>query len=578
MKRIILIVVSLVLSMLYPTVTALADNGVVSAQPAHMWKFLPTLNAPWAMAGDERALDTPLAAAGLCRSSPFDTTVAYGSLGTNIDVIIGDVVNNSGFSNLGCTTPQNETTIAINPQNRANLIAGANDYRVCCDFTALNDGTGWAYYSFDGGATWGNVQLPGLTAETGGQGVFKKFDSAGDPVVTFSPDGVAYYANIVFSRVSPASGVAVSTSLDGGRTWSAPNLVSYGNATNFFHDKEWIGATSNGEVVVTWTSFSLGPRGAGFLAATIVGAISNDYGHTWNRQGFPISDPAHPYNQGSQVQFGPDGALYVAYEGATPATGYSTDVQVLARSTDNGQSFQTIELPRVYDDLDCYPIYAGRQTLTDMHFRLNSYPSMSIDQSTGQIAIAWADNQGSGSCGNGGASFSGTTSSQVKLVSGTWPAIGNAAAMAVTSSAPDKIFPAVAASGGVTTVSYYTRDYGIDSVAPVCNVITNAVPSGIAPAPAPRSVCMDYAAKSSIDEFAAQVRLSTESSNPFVQFADGSFIGDYSQITLGSDGIGHAAWTDFRGNPGVTPANQDVMVQTFEVGGGGPAGGGFVIR
>jgi hypothetical protein len=41
---------------------------------------------------------------------------------------------------------------------------------------------------------------------------------------------------------------------------------------------------------------------------------------------------------------------------------------------------------------------------------------------------------------------------------------------------------------------------------------------------------MDYAAKTSSDGFTAQTRLSTESSNPFVQFADGSFIGDYSQV------------------------------------------------
>ena len=54
----------------------------------------------------------------------------------------------------------------------------------------------------------------------------KKFDSAGDPALAFSPDGVAYYANIVFSRVSFASGIVVSSSRDGGRTWSAPNLVA----------------------------------------------------------------------------------------------------------------------------------------------------------------------------------------------------------------------------------------------------------------------------------------------------------------------------------------------------------------
>jgi hypothetical protein len=535
-----------------------------SAPSTHKWKFDPTINAPWAREEDEEDFDTPDAAAGLCRSTPFSTTAAYGPLGTNVDAIVGDPIGNSGFSNFGCQTPQNETTIAVNPTNASNIIAGANDYRVCCDFTGLNDASGWAYYSRNGGATWTDVQLPGLTAQTNGAGNFKRVDSAGDPVVAFGPDGTAYYANIVFSRVSPASGIVVSVSKDGGATWSDGNMVAYTDAGNFINDKVWLAAGPNGKVVVTWTRFNLGPRQSTYLESPIVGAFSKDGGKTWNRQSFPISDAAHPFDQGSQVQYGPDGALYVSYEGGSPATGYQTDAVVIARSTNDGQTFETKELSRVYDDLDCYPRFAGRQTLTDMHFRLNSYPSMSIDQSNGLIAIAWADDQGAGNCGTGGASFSGTTSNQVKLLRASWATIGSASPIAVTSTAPDKVFPAAASRNGKTVVTYYTRDYGIGSVAPICNVQTNPVPTAIPPVPSARSVCMDYAAKTSSDGFSAQTRLSTESSNPFVQFADGSFIGDYSQVAMNPAGTtAYAAWTDFRGNPGITPANQDVVIQTM---------------
>ena len=550
---------------LYSLALILMPSVVMGQQSSvtHKWKFPTTVNAPWAMEDDQKPLDTPASAAGLCRSTPFNTTGGYGPLGTNVDAIVGDAVNNSGFSNLGCTTPQNETTIAVNPTNPQNLIAGANDYRVCCDFTGLNDATGWAYYSFDGGATWKNVQLPGLTAETGGTGQFKNVDSAGDPVVAFSPDGVAYYANIVFSRVAFASGLAVSVSRDGGRSWSTPNMVTYTSAGNFVHDKEWLAAGPNGAVVVTWTRFNLGPRGQSYLSSPIVGAISKDGGKTWNRQSFPISDAVHPFDQGSQVQFGPDGSLFVAYEGASPTTGYATDAVVLARSTDDGHSFETVELARVYDDLDCYPIYAGRQTLTDMHFRINSYPSMSVDPLAGEISIAWTDNQGSGTCGGGGMSFAGTTSNQAKLIRGVWPTITTAAVTRITTTPEDKVFPAVANLGDKVVVSYYTRDYGISSTSLVCNLQTNANPTGITPMASARSVCMDYAAKRSADGFLAQTRLSTESSNPFVQFANGSFIGDYTQVAIGTSGPAYGSWTDFRGNPGVTPANHDVMIQSF---------------
>lgn len=554
------------LMLVAPLALPVGGGGSATAASLGKWRFDPTINAPWAREEDEGELDSPIDAAGLCRSNPFDTTGAYGPLGSNVNVIVGDQVNNSGFSNFGCSTPQNETTIAINPTNPNNVIAGANDYRVCCDFTGLNDATGWVYYSFDGGATWGNVLLPRLTAETGGRGVFKKFDSAGDPVIAFAPDGgVAYYANIVFSRVSPASGIVVSTSTDGGANWSEPNLVTYTDAGNFLHDKVWIGAGANGKAVVTWTRFNLGPHGAGYRQSPIVGAITSDYGKTWNRQGFPVSDAAHPFNQGSQVNFGPDGALYVAYEAASPTTGYTTDALVLARSTDDGRSFQTVELARVYDDFDCYPIYDGRQTLTDMHFRLNSYPSMSVDPLTGEIAIVWADNQGSGNCGTGAASFSGTTSNQVKLVRGSWTAIQSAAVVPVTTSAPDKVFPSVAVSNGRIAIGYYTREYAIASAAPICHQRTNDNPGAvIPPSPSANSVCIDYAQTSGGATLGGPSRLSTESSNPFIQFANGSFIGDYSQVAMtlsGSRAI--AAWTDFRGRPGITAANQDVVVQDF---------------
>ena len=182
-----------------------AFPGASSATSTNNWKFPPTINAPWAHEGDDDDFDTPDAAVALCRSAPFTTLAAYAPT-SDTDAIVGDAVNNSGASNLGCTTPQNETTIAVDPSNPRHLVAGANDYRVCCDFTALNDGTGWAYTSFDGGATWANVQLPGLTAETGGQGQFPKADSAGDPAIAIGPDGTVYYANIVFSRISPACG------------------------------------------------------------------------------------------------------------------------------------------------------------------------------------------------------------------------------------------------------------------------------------------------------------------------------------------------------------------------------------
>jgi len=541
-------------------VVAAAAAVVLAVAPgalAGSWKFPPTINAPWSGENDS-AFDSPLTGAGLCRAAPFNTLVAY-SATTNTDMIVGDPINNSGASNFGCSTPQNETTVAVNPTNANNVVAGANDYRVCCDFTGLNDGTGWAYYSFDGGATWHNVLVPGLTAETGGSGNFNRIDAAGDPAMAFGPDGTLYYANIVFSRTSFASGVAVSVSHDGGISWSAPNMVSYVDSGNYFNDKEWVAAGPNGSVVVTWTSFGLGPHGAGYLSSPIVAAYSSNSGQSWSGQGSPVSDAAHPFDQGSAPAFAANGTLYVAYEGGTPSSGYSQDATIVARSTDGGSSFTNVEVGRVYDDADCYPVYAGRQTLTGEHFRLNSYPSLSVDPANGKLAMVWADDQGAGTCGTGGSSFSGATAAQVKLVSGSWGSLS--APVKITSKA-DKVFPSVAARGGTIAVSYYTRDFAAKHDRATCNWTTGSDAPGVHPASAPSSVCLDYASSSSSNRF-TESRLTTEGSNPYIEFANGAFIGDYSQIALGSDGVAHPVWTDFRGNPGVTAANQDIYTQSF---------------
>lgn len=78
--------------------------------------------------------------------------------------------------------------------------------------------------------------------------------------------------------------------------------------------------------------------------------------------------------------------------------------------------------------------------------------------------------------------------------------------------------------------------------------------------PTATSVCLSYAARVSTDGYNVPRTLTSEGSNPYVQFANGGFIGDYTQVAMGSDGVAHASWTDFRGRPGTNTPNQDVYV------------------
>ena len=502
----------------------------------------------------------------LCRRAPFTSTTLYAPFsGVNADAIVQDTTFQLADGTL-CYNPQNEQNIVINPTNGQNVVTAANDYRL--GFQAF------VYVSTDGGNTFTNVLLPGWDAATGGQGLFKHVQAGGDPVLAFSPEGVLYYAALVydfsFTNRTP-SGVAVAVSRDGGATWSAPVMLHYESSNDFFNDKEWIAAGAGGNVYVTWTHFKSN-KGHGFISSPIVESVSRDFGATWSGP-IAVSDSAHSFDQGSSPAVAPDGTVYVAYEG-NQASDLSKDQIVLARSTDGGRSFTNIELGRVYDDVGCYPanVAQGRARLSFEQFRINSFPSLAIDPTTGALAIAWADDQGNAGCAAGAASFSGLTDNQVKLVTSadgiTWTAPG------IITSGGDKAYPAVGANSGRTVVGYSTRDYS-----PVPTASDHSCGRGFLDTSDPgypssgvhyiatdlAPVCLDYAFSSSTDGYASETRVSTQSSNPYIEFS-GSFIGDYTGVAVDAAGGAHTVWTDFRGHPGLstdpasTTPNQDTVV------------------
>jgi BNR repeat-like domain len=524
-------------------------------------------SAPDPLAGDDDGLFTPaqfeaaMAArpdpsgkifVSRCRFAPFSTTkTLYAPFaGTQTaDAIVGDTTFPLA-NNTKCYNPQNESNIVINPTNLNNIVTSANEYRIDGDEV---------YWSKDGGKTFTDVVLPGRTGATGGQGVFARVGSCGDPVLAFGPDGTLYYVglNCNFRKGSTASGVAVSVSHDGGETWGEPKMVHFTDPNELFNDKDWITVGPDGTVYVTWTRFKSHGALQGFAGSPIVLSVSHDGGNTWS-DFTKVSDDSHPFDQGSQPVVAPDGTLYVAYLGATPSTGFNGDAIILARSTDGGKTFANTELARVYDDFNCYPINVAqrRQTLSGEQFRVSSLPSMAIDPTSGHLAITWADDQANASCGfEKGGHFVGPTSNQVKLLTSsngtTW-----SAPQVITTGAADKAYSAVGFNAGRLIVTYYTRAYSPDT--DDCHAQVQDTTTGtLSLLPGP--VCLDYAARSSSDAFASETRLTTDSSNPYITFA-GAFIGDYTGAAVDRTRAGFAAWADFRGNPGITNPNMDMDV------------------
>lgn len=520
--------------------------------------------------------ELPEAAAGALCQSFLGLPNPYAPIAPNVDAITGDTTVPVG-SQTGCQAAQNETTVAQNPENPRNLVAGSNDYRVFNTREQRNDGSGYAYTSFDGGKTWKNVQLPHLTFQTGASAPLSLDDSAGDPAISFGPRGTVYYANLVFSRGAPAaggsqspSGVVVSVSHDGGLSWGEPSIVELdgynpdGTAapTDVFNDKEWVAADPNsGTVYVTWTKFLQDDAG-NYLQSPIYVSKSTDFGRH-----FAAAVPASPtlagfttgitpFGSGSNPVVAADGSLYVAYETAvcqTAACNAPTDhdAVVVATSRDGGATFTNSEASGDFD----FPFNAdtGRSTLTGENFRINSFPQLAYDRADGRLWITWADDR------NGLYTSTGTsirTDGTAFVISARAGRSGDPQFSAPTAvgAGTDEVYPAVAAVDGHLAVSYYTRFYD---------------PAGIG-----LDFAMVSGSRTSIGR-APQLRLTGQSENPQVQFVSvglvsgqllqGVFIGDYSAIAMGRDLVAHPVWTDFRGNPGVNTPNQDVVTQSVRV-------------
>ena len=160
-----------------------------------------------------------------------------------------------------------------------------------------------------------------------------------------------------------------------------------------------------------------------------------------------------------------------------------------------------------------------------------------------------------------GPAYNGVTVKLVTSSNGTlWSAPNK-----ITSGA-DKVYPSVGANAGRIVVGYYTREFSpVPSDANrSCGIMeldtaTNMVVAPVDPTRKAAAVCLDWALKSSSDNFAGTTRVSAQSSNPYILFS-GSFIGDYTGTSVNRFGKAVTVWTDFRGNPGVTSPNQDTVV------------------
>jgi hypothetical protein len=293
--------------------------------------------------------------------------------------------------NTDCETngPHNETSIAVNPTNPANMIGGANEYQL-----GINPGghvsqttLSRAHVTFDGGRIWSEYPFNANSA----------YQATGDPAVAFDASGHAYYATLGFRFVGPVSAlnpdVLVSDSGDGGRSWRNSRIATgSGNSGSVGHllDKEYVAAWGNGNAIVTFGDFRLGQRGA-LLSGQIYASVTHNFGATWSTPRLISGSLDQAFVSVPVVAA--DGRIYVAFLNTDDLTTGRDSYYVVEVSAATGARVAgPFRVAGVIDGFTDHPIALGRQTYQDSVFRTWAAGNIAADSTNpAHLAVVWSD-------------------------------------------------------------------------------------------------------------------------------------------------------------------------------------------
>jgi hypothetical protein len=456
--------------------------------------------------------------------------------------------------------PQNETSIAVDPNNPNRVVAGANDYVArtwSCTISgtpcsALADGYSGTYFSNDGGSTWCctstdpshlGTLIPGVTRLAGGQ-----YDAGGDPAVAFDSQGHVFYAGLGFNRTSPPNTIEVSkgTFSGGNLSWGAPTFINQTTSPTILNDKEWIAVDSHqgspfqDRIYVTWTRFLFSAHNGSYIQSPIAFASSSDGGATFTSPKLISGNVL--YGQGSRPVVGPDGTLYVFWSGSTRLA--SLNSTYVVKSSDGGANWsKPVKVSTVHNS----------HLLRDTAFRNNSYPAAAAAPN-GDLYATWTTQESDGSVAVYSKSTDGgdTWSSPARVfAASTRTPIGYPVSQPSggTLNAPDPagavedIFPAV---GIGPNGNVYLGAYRGDVVSPWQTCAAGPPP------PEGRIACDtlgDYINNTRLSYVVRDLTtnvtntVSTHPINTRNGFG-GGFFGDYTDLAVGSDNVFHAFWTD----------------------------------
>ena len=229
-----------------------------------------------------------------------------------------------------------EPSVAVNPTNPANIVGVWQQDR---SSTGGARGVATAA-SHDGGVTWTRSAAPPFSRCAGGNAANNgDYARASDPWVSFGAGGTAWQIALALNGSWPlpdsSNAILVSSSSDGGASWSTPTVLIRDTGA-YFNDKESITADPHDSryVYAVWDRLDIAGGGPTYFART------TDGGASWE-PARPIYDPGSTAQTiNNQLVVLADGTLVILLTRLPTTTPNAVaPAMLLLRSTDRGVSW-----------------------------------------------------------------------------------------------------------------------------------------------------------------------------------------------------------------------------------------------
>ena len=255
-----------------------------------------------------------------------------------------------------------EPCVSVNPADPRNIIAVWQQDRLT-DEGALGIVAG---VSLDGGLTWTNNVLHGLTPCSGGI-----YERASDPWVTFASNGDAYVSVNVFNLSDNLNAIVVLKSQDKGLSWGGVTTLIEDD-TGPIDDKETITADPSDSDLV----YAVWDRdGVPFFTRT------TNAGATWESPR-PVNTTV-PLTKGSQIVVEANGTLLDFFSGCNPGSEI-----LVVRSTDQGGTWSPPTIVATIVSVSLISPHSLTQIRTSASCNLFS---VAQNKTSGALYLVWAD-------------------------------------------------------------------------------------------------------------------------------------------------------------------------------------------